>query len=297
MPILLGMAAPLTPRISQLFRYPIKSCAGEQMDAVQLDRWGVSGDRGGVIIRPDGRFVSQRELPRMALIRPRLGAGTVVLDAPGAPSLTLALHEDKPSVTVALGRERLEAADQGPEAADWLEQFLGTACRLAWMSARYRRPVDPRFTSGGEEVAFTDGFPLLVVSEASLHDLNARLATPVRMERFRPNVVIEETEAYAEDGWAEVRIGTTGVRLRLVKFCARCVMTTVDPFQGVPTGEEPLATLARLREMREPIAGTRGAMFGQNAIHDLEGRDTATITVGDAVTVLAQRPAPVEEGA
>jgi uncharacterized protein YcbX len=159
------------------------------------------------------------------------------------------------------------------------------------MSTQYRRPVDPRFTSGGEEVSFTDGFPLLVVSEASLRDLNARLGIPVRMERFRPNLVVEDTEAYAEDGWAEVRIGTAGPRLRLVKFCARCVMTTIDPLRGVPSGEEPLATLARVREMREPIAGTRGAMFGQNAIHDLEGRDAAAITVGESVTVLAHRHA------
>jgi uncharacterized protein YcbX len=183
--------------------------------------------------------------------------------SPDGPRMAVTVWDD----TV----EALIAADEG-----WLSARLGVDCRLVFMDDDLRRPVDPDYAIGDDITSFADGFPLLLVSTASLDDLNGRLARPVTMARFRPNLVVTGCPPFSEDGWRRIRIG--GAELALVKRCARCVLTTIDPHTGVrdPDGE-PLATLAGYRRAE------RGVMFGQNLLVVRPG----PVAVGDAVEVLS----------
>jgi len=184
-------------------------------------------------------------------------------------------------VRVRVWHDRVRAVDEGPEAAAWLSEFLEVECRLVRRDRAFRRPVDPRYArSPRDEVGFADAFPLLIVSQASLDELNARLPRPVGVERFRPNVVVEGEglEPYAEDGWAALR-APDGLTLHLVKPCARCPIPTVDPQTGVPDPDgEPLRTLSSYRR------GPDGRVhFGQNAIHEPKA---GTLRVGQTLVVV-----------
>ena len=161
--------------------------------------------------------------------------------------------------------------DQGGDAADWFSTYLGTSCRLLYFKPDFVRPVDPDYApSPGDQVGFADGFPLLMISEASLADLNARLAEPIRMNRFRPNIVVADCPPYAEDTWKRVRAGD--LELDLVKPCGRCATTLVEQESGIP-GKEPLKTLSTYRrlggpsplfgsERRAPVPGLAGNRHG-----------------------------------
>jgi uncharacterized protein YcbX len=155
------------------------------------------------------------------------------------------------------------AAQRGDPSADaWLSDFLGHACRLVFMPDEGVRPVDPRYAQPQDRTAFSDGFPLLLISQPSLDDLNSRLVEPLPMLRFRPNLVVEGCAPYAEDDWRHIRIGD--LPLRVVKPCSRCKITTVDPYTA-ETGSEPLRTLASYRRQGKQV------YFGQNLIHDRPG--------------------------
>lgn len=201
----------------------------------------------------------------MALIEPTLASNALRLTAPRMPELRLKLPADGARHAVRIWQDQVIAIDQGAEAAEWLGDVLGRTCRLVRMPDDGVRPVDRKFaTRPTDQVAFADGYPLLLVSQESLDDLNARLAIALPMNRFRPNVVISgQTQPYAEDAWAEIRIGE--VRLSLVKACARCVITTTDQATA-ERGAEPLLSLARYRRV------DRGVLFGQNLIPATNGR-------------------------
>ncbi|HET9983757.1 MAG TPA: MOSC N-terminal beta barrel domain-containing protein [Longimicrobiales bacterium] len=264
------------PTVSWLRIYPVKGAAGIPLEAAELDACGFRWDRRWLVTDPAGEFFTQRELPRLALLRTRIEGDALVLDFPGAAPLRVPLEEPAAARSpVRVWDDVVEAAPVGPEAAAWLSEVLGTPCRLMRFPADARRPVDPRYAVAGaaDRVAFPDGYPILLLSEASLAELNRRLATPVPMERFRPSLVVAGTAPHAEDGWR--RLEVAGVRLHVVKPCARCVVTTVDQATGV-AGKEPLRTLARYRKVGSKV------LFGQNVIH--EGR--GTIRLGDRVTVL-----------
>ena len=164
-------------------------------------------------------------------------------------------------------------ATLGAEPDRWFGDFLGVRCRLVYMPDDVIRPVDPRYARSGDRVGFTDGFPLLLFSEASLADLNSRLPEPVTEDRFRPNLVASGCAAFAEDGWSGLRIGA--VELRVSKPCSRCAITTVDQNTG-ERGSEPLRTLARYRKAKDKV------MFGQNLAHDTPGE----LAVGDRIEIL-----------
>jgi uncharacterized protein YcbX len=262
--------------VASLHIYPIKSCAGVSVDAATLDRRGLVGDRRFMIVGEDGVFLSQRELPRLALIVPRIADGAITLSAPGTDTMTTPMVADGPRRTVVVWRDTCDAVDQGHDPSRWLSDHLGVAARLVRLADDFARHVDPVYaTSPTDEVSFADAYPLLLIGEASLADLNTRLAAPLPMNRFRPNVVVRGSEPYAEDTWRDIEIGE--VRAAAVKPCARCVTTIVDQSTG-ERGKEPLRTLATYRRRRDGEV-----YFGQNVIH----ANTGTIWVGDPVKWLA----------
>lgn len=266
------------PALAAIFVYPVKSAAGIALDAVELDAFGPRHDRRWLVVDADGRFMTQRRHPRLALVRPTLGSDTLTLDAPGMP--TLALPLDPPGAAterVRIWNDDVDAASAGADAARWLGEVLGTPCRLVHMPDSTVRQVSLRYGKPGDRVAFQDAYPLLLFSQESLDGLNARLARPLPVNRFRPNLLIRGApEPHAEDRWRRIRVGS--VELEVVKPCARCVITTIDQATGRPAGKEPLRTLAAYR--RGPNGGV---LFGMNAIH----RGRGTLCVGDAVQVLA----------
>jgi uncharacterized protein YcbX len=189
---------------------------------------------------------------------------------------------DAPQVTVSVWRSTLQASNAGGMAGAWLSNALDTPCRLGFLADPGARPVDPAYGTSVDRVSFADGFPVLLAAQGSLDDLNTRLERPIAMRRFRPNLVIDGPEPWAEDHWRRIRIG--GVVFRLPKPCSRCTVTTVDQESGErPDPREPLRTLALFRRTRD------GVMFGQNMIPETFGR----VAVGDAVTVLESGPSNV----
>jgi uncharacterized protein len=247
--------------ITGIFTYPVKSCRGIAHERAQLAATGFEGDRHWMLVRPNGRFVTQRELPRMALICTQLTRSSLVLTGPGMPPLEVSRDSQGLSRDVTVWKFDGRGIDCGEPAATWATQCLETPLRLVRFDPDVPRVCSPEWTPGTRAVTeFSDGYPILVLSRASLADLNARLPQALPLERFRPNVVIDGIDAYDEDRMHELRAGA--VTLRLVKPCARCSITTTDQQRGAVDGVEPLRTLKEYRY--DPKL--RGVLFGQNAI-------------------------------
>ncbi len=266
------------PYISSLHVYPIKSCAGHELTRAQLDARGIRDDRSWIVVGDGGAMLTQRDKPALALVQPDWEAGGLTLSAPGMEDLSAPRVEEGDIRSVDVWGDRCDGVDQGNEAADWFGTYLGASCRLLYFKPDFVRPVDPDFAArSGDQVGFADGFPLLMISEASLADLNARLEEPVRMNRFRPNVVVADCPPYAEDTWKRVRAGD--VELDLVKPCGRCATVLVEQESGTP-GKEPLSTLATYRRIGGPSPS-----FGQNAVH----RSPGVLEAGSAIQILDMR--------
>jgi uncharacterized protein len=263
--------------LSGLYVYPIKSMGGIPLEAWDVDGRGLRYDRRWMLVDEDGRFISQRELPRMALISVRIDPARLVVDAPGMPSLKLPLgHTTGEIMPARIWDDVVEVSPVAEDADRWFGAFLGVRCTLVSLPDESVRPVDPDYGEAGDQVGLADGFPFLLISQASLADLNARLEHPLPINRFRPNLVVGGCEPFAEDGWSRVRIGS--ITFRVVKPCSRCVITTVNQTTAA-TSKEPLRTLARFRRV-----GTK-VLFGQNLIHDRAG----TLHTGDPVEILHTR--------
>jgi len=263
----------MTPTLTGLVVYPIKSASGISVSEWEVDDFGLRHDRRFMVVDHSGEFLTQRDHPRMALIAPELTDGHLKVSAPGMPTLELPL-EPKPIVLtrVTVWDDSCEASWMGESAAGWFSDFLGFACSLVHMPSETRRPTNPAYDTTGSRVSFADAYPFLLISEESLADLNGRLADPLPMNRFRPNLTIAGAGAFHEDRWARIEIG--GLALNVVKPCDRCVITTTDQVT-TKRGVEPLRTLATYRKVGGKV------MFGQNAVH--EGR--GSLRVGDRVIV------------
>jgi hypothetical protein len=267
--------------LAALHVYPVKGCRGLAPAAAWAVARGLEGDRRWMIVDGAGRFVSQRTRPRLAVVAPEAAAGALVLRAPEREPLVVPLVADGgPAGEGAAGPvtvwyDTVAARDAGAAAAAWFEALLGEPARLVFMPDDTRRAVDPAYAAPGDIVSFADGFPWLLISAASLADLNARLPRPLPMTRFRPNLVVSGCAPYAEDGWRTLRIGEAV--FRVVKPCARCLVTTVDQETGEPDGPEPLRTLAGYRRIGD------GIMFGQNLLAERGGelRIGATVEIVD----------------
>lgn len=266
----------MTPTLASIHVYPLKSCAPLPLDSARVEARGLEHDRRWMVVDANRKFLTGRQHPRLTLIRADPAGEALRLRAPGMPELRLAPESELARLTVEVWGSRVAARVADAAADAWISAFLGAPTRFAYMDDECLRRVDPDYSQPDDIVSFADGYPLLLISQAALDLLNAKLAQPVSMLRFRPSLVIAGTAPHAEDGWKRVRIG--GVEFDVAKPCIRCVFTTVDFERGAfdPSGE-PLRTLLTYR--RTP----QGVSFGQNLIP----RGVGTLRVGDALDVLA----------
>ncbi len=289
-------------RVTALYLYPVKSCRGLAVPSARVDARGFAGDRRFLIVDQDNRFLTQRVLPRMALIETALAGGELVLTAPGDGSVRVPLqpktqNPEPKTITVTVWQDTVTADDCGDEPAAWLSGFLDLSCRLVRAGPAYARPIPARKIPESllkgvadlsaaalakaegrgvpHEVSFADGYPFMVITEESLADLNARLSAPLPMNRFRPSLVVAGAAPYAEDGWTRFRIGD--VIFHGATRCGRCPITTTDQATA-GRAPEPLRTLATYR--RDPDGDVK---FGRNLIHETK---SGCVSVGDAVELL-----------
>jgi MOSC domain-containing protein len=247
--------------ITALNIYPVKSCRGITLQSAVLGDTGLRDDRHWMLVRPNGRFVTQRELPRMALIGTSVTPAGLVLSAPGMSQQPVGRESAGEARAVTVWKFTGKGIDCGDAVAQWCSQYLDTPLRLVRFDVDTPRECNREWTGATRAITeFADGYPVLVISRASLDELNSRLPKPLPMERFRPNVVIDDVSAYDEDRIHELR--ADGITLRMVKPCTRCSITTTDQQTGAVDGVEPLATLKTYRHDRALM----GVAFGQNAI-------------------------------
>ncbi len=264
--------------ISELAIYPVKSCAQLQVTAAKVDSFGLHMDRRWMVVDDRGKFLTQRQLASMCLISVSLIDNGVILNAPDMSPCAVTVTNLERTQQVIVWDDQCNGMDCGDEVANWLSTLLQQACRLVYFPEEEFRQVDLDFAQQGDRTAFSDGFPFLLISEASLQDLNTRILqagsqASLEMRRFRPNIVVKGCEAFAEDKWKKIKVGD--IVLRVVKPCKRCVIPTIDPDTGIK-GDEPLKTLRTYRKQDKKI------LFGQNVIAESMGE----FEVGMAVNIL-----------
>jgi len=267
--------------IDSLWVYPIKSCGGIAVDAARVTTRGLEHDRRWMVTDEHGRFLSQRTVAEMALVRLAIAGDGFVVTREGLPPLRLPfLYDDGARLDSEVWGDPVRAV-RHDEGSDWFSRALGLVAQLVCMPDDALRPVEPDYARDGDIVSFADGFPLLVCNRESLQALAAGFpaddAPPADMRRFRPNLVVAGAAAWAEDRWSALTVGAGGgaLTLRTPKPCARCSIPGIDP-DSAAIGKEPLRTLARLRTRDHKT------WFGINAIPD----GTGTVRVGDAVRPL-----------
>ncbi len=270
-------------QVSSLHIYPVKSLGGFAVPRAQLTDRGFALDRRWMLTDAEGNFLSQRECPAMALLQTRISSEGLEIHSRLEEVAPLQISTETPSgspVNATLWGRTCAALPVSAEADDWFSRQLGKTCRLLYMPDETRLRIDEKYNPGDFLTSFSDGFPLLMISEASLEKLNSRCSIPVSLERFRPNLVIRGCAAHDEDRMALFSIGS--IRFRGVKPSARCQVTTIDPITG-EKGKEPLQTLSAYRR-----SGNR-VLFGENVIAE----DTGFIRVGDSVTIQEWKAPPV----
>jgi uncharacterized protein YcbX len=261
--------------LTEINIYPIKSARGISLPFAQLDDRGLEFDRRWMVVDEEGHFLTQRTLPKMALINVALREDHLSITSRGLSELSVPFRIPSAGMLrVQVWNDSLDSIDIGREAAAWFTELLGLHCRLVQMPETSERFINTKYAPANSPVSFADAFPLLLVSQMSLEDLNARLAEPVPMNRFRPNLVIDGTSAFEEDTWRSLQIGS--VSFRVAKPCARCTVPTVNQDTG-ETGKEPIRTLSTYRTRDSKV------YFGQNLIH--EGRGILKVgDIGQAIT-------------
>ena len=249
------------PLLKALYVHPIKSCRGIALQRAQVVATGLAHDREWMLVDAAGRFITQREQPRLTQVVTALDDGLLHVSIAGHGAIRVPLDHEGAATPVEVWRSRLPALDAGAEIAAFFSDWLGLPARLVRFDPTQRRYANREWTGGlAAPNLFSDGYPVLVLSEASRLDLSARVGFDLPVERFRPNVLLENVPAYAEDAADAVQIG--GVALRLGKPCTRCIITTLDPVTGAGGGDEPLRTLRTYRH----DAALRGVTFGRNAV-------------------------------
>lgn len=269
------------PRVTSLHVYPVKSCRGHAVESAEIDEHGFVGDRRFLIVTDSGQFVTQRQVPLLALVETRLTNESLSLAAPNSGTVSVPLgepHSQRGERRVQIWKDTVVAEDCGDEVAEWLGQLLGQPHRLVHRGRNYLRPVKPAKARAGDVVSFADAYPFLLMTEASVADLNDRIlengGEPVPMNRFRPNIVVGESTPLDEDNWTRFRIGE--IDFRNAGPCVRCAITTTNQ-ETAERGKEPLRTLATYRR---DAADPTDVNFGINLVHETK---TGTIRLGDAV--------------
>ena len=289
-------------KLTEINIYPIKSLKGISVETATVEPRGLRNDRRWMLIDGDGTFMTQREFPQMATINVGVDEDLLYVSADGFGTLELPLSpETGDRRQLSVWGNPCEGEAYEAVINEWFSDAVGETCELVYMPDDARREISELFNKGDEIVSFADGYPLLVIGEASLADLNTNILEAERlagrlsafrrvpMNRFRPNIVVEGSEPFAEDHWTRIRVGDAV--FRSTKPCARCVITTVDQAKGEFDGKEPLKTLASYRMAKNVIPDRLAALgmsetavlFGQNLIAETPGE---TIRVGATVTVL-----------
>lgn len=262
--------------ISQLFIYPVKSLGGFQIDSTQLTDRGFKYDRRFMLVDSDNNFITQREQPLMSLVQTAIEANELLLFDKNymADSVRILLQPaTAPTIKVKVWDDECAAQYVSDNADDWLSNKLLMPCRLVYMPDSEKRLVDNRYANNKEITSFSDGYPLLIIGQASLNDLNSRLAEPVPINRFRPNIVFAGGPPYDEDMMEHIKIN--GMDMYGVKLCSRCTMTTINQ-STAEKGKEPLKTLSHYRMKNNKI------YFGQNLLY----KQTGFIKEGDVIDIV-----------
>jgi uncharacterized protein len=265
--------------VSELYIYPIKSLGGIALNTATLTDRGFEHDRRWMLVDANDRFLSQREVNTMALLKVQLTENGLLVQnssRPGAELLIPFAPQTSETLTVTVWSNHCRAIRVSDAADAWFTQQLGLPCKLVYMPDSTRRLVDGRYAHDKEITSFSDAFPLLLISQASLDDLNSRLEVPVPMNRFRPNIVFKGGTAFLEDSMKEFEIN--GITFFGAKPCARCVVTTIDQ-QTAAKAKEPLKTLSSYRTKNNKI------YFGQNLLYQGSGH----ISIGDTITIHEQK--------
>ncbi len=291
-------------QISEINIYPIKSLKAISLEGAVVEKRGLRFDRRWMLTDRDGMFFTQRETPKMATIAVRVDSGQLIVESETAGTLTIPFEPDRATRQNVVGWQSEVAGEvYTGEVSEWFSDVLGRSCQLVLMPESSERHVSEQFDRGDDIVSFADGYPLMMLGEGSLAEVNERLhdryrgdeygeKLPLPMNRFRPNLVVRGSDPFAEDRWAKIRVGEA--IFRVVKPCGRCVMTTVDQARGEFDGKEPLKTMATFRMAKDVFPNTfeelgqtaNAVLFGENLIPENPG---ATIRVGDEVEVLEQR--------
>ena len=259
--------------VSNLSIYPVKSCREVKQNSTLIEKFGLKNDRRWMVVDENGVMLTQRKIAKMCLIQPELKKNGLTLSTESMDNLYVETPSSSKKCNVKVWADHCQAFDAGDDAASWLSHVLSTKCRLVYFPDNEFRQVDLDYANEGDKTAFSDGFPLLLISQASLDDLNQRLSIPIKMNRFRPNIIVEGCEPFAEDSWKKIRIGE--VTYRIVKPCSRCVIPNIN-IETAEREDEPTKTLNRYRKRENKI------FFGQNVI----ANETGLIDVGMTVKVI-----------
>lgn len=266
--------------LSEINIYPIKSLKGISLNEGKIERRGLRFDRRWMLVDEKNQFLTQREFPKMATINVELLEDALQVSNNGEQINIPFAPKVNESAKVQIWRSKCQAKVYENSVNEWFSDILQTNCRLVLMPEETKRKVNYFYAvQADDHVSFADGYPFLLIGESSLADLNEKLENPVPMNRFRPNFVVKESEAFAEDGWKKIKIGDAV--FHIVKPCARCVITTIDQATGQKGGVEPLKALASFRIPRRSVK--KKILFGQNLIAESAGE---TLRVGDKIEIL-----------
>lgn len=265
-------------QLSQIWIYPIKSLRGILLEQSNLSTKGLEYDRRWMLVDEKGVFLSQRTHPQLALFRPEIQENCLKIShtdsSKGTVQFSLSQKKYSSKLNVEIWEETVEALEVAVEISTWFTQILGFPVCLVFMPEENHRKVDPDYAVTPEDkTAFTDGFPFLIIGQASLDDLNSRLQKPISIQRFRPNLVFTGGQAYEEECWKDFEID--GILFQGVKPCKRCIMTTIDFEKGIFFGKEPLFTLSKYKTVENKV------IFGQNCIAKQKGK----VFIGDEIGV------------
>ncbi len=269
-------------KLSEIYIYPVKSLGGIRLKEAEVTDRGLQYDRRWMLIDDNNRFISQREYPQLALFSVSIQDDYLLItDNKTGKILTIGHSPIRPynhPLNVIIWDDEVEAWEVSEIANNFFTEALGMPVRLVYMPEESYRKTDGNYSLKGNEItSFSDGYPILIIGQSSLDDLNNRLAEPITINRFRPNFVFTDGQEFEEDEWHEFTVG--GLRFFGVKPCARCIMTTIDPLTGEKKGKEPLLTLNRYRKAGSKI------LFGQNVLINHVGK----VAVGDEIEVVSRK--------
>ena len=255
--------------ISEIWIYPIKSLGGIRVSSAQVMEKGIEYDRRWMVIDKQGIFMTQRDHPALALFKTSINEKGIVIRHSGE-EIIIPFQITGPIINAVIWQDRVDVYEADEQFNNWVSEKLKLECRLVYFPENNPRPVDPVYAVNNEHVGLADAYPLLIIGQSSLDDLNSRMQTPLLMNRFRPNLVFTGGDPFEEDGWKNFKTGEC--KFAAVKPCARCVTTTVNQDSG-EKGIEPLATLATYRRRDNYV------YFGQNLLV----LRTGTIAEGDEI--------------